>query len=99
MNQPQINSLVRSLLKVAGTVLTAHGLTSTATWINSEDVLGMVVLLVGLWQSHQVHGSIILDGGARQSAATSAPAQATPPSAPVPGTASPTDASHPFQML
>ena len=55
MNQDQINSLVRTVLKIAGTALAARGLTSTAQWVNSEDVFGLIVLLVGLWESHQTH--------------------------------------------
>ncbi len=57
MNQDQRDSLIRSLLKLAGTALAAHGLTASAAWVNSEDALGAIVLLVGLWQSHHTHGS------------------------------------------
>jgi hypothetical protein len=55
MNQAQINSLIRSVLKIAGTALAAHGLTTAASLVNSEDVFGLVVLLVAVWQSHQHH--------------------------------------------
>lgn len=57
MNQNQLNSLVRTILKIAGTALAAHGLTVSANLVNSEDVFGLVVLLVGLLQSHQTHGA------------------------------------------
>jgi hypothetical protein len=56
MNQDQINSLIRSLLKIAGSVLVARGLTVYANIVNTEDVAGLLVGVVGLWQSHEHHG-------------------------------------------
>ena len=60
MNQEQINSLVRTVLKIAGTALAAHGMTTSANLVNSEDVFGAAVLLVGLWQSHQTHADPLI---------------------------------------
>jgi hypothetical protein len=57
MNKEQTDSLIRSVLKIAGTALAAHGLTVSASIVNSEDVFGVIVLLVGVWQSHQHHGA------------------------------------------
>jgi hypothetical protein len=57
MNQDQINSLIRSLLKIAGSVLVARGLTVYANIVNTEDVAGLLVGVVGLWQSHEHHGN------------------------------------------
>jgi len=55
MNRDQRDSLIRSILKVAGAIAIAHGSTKAASIINSEDVFGLIVLLVGLLQSHQFH--------------------------------------------
>ena len=60
MNQDQIHSLVRSILKIAGAIALAHGSTKAATIINSEDAIGLIVLLIGLWQSHQTHADQLL---------------------------------------
>jgi hypothetical protein len=57
MNPDQRDSLIRSILKIAGTAALAHGLAATSTWINSEDAAGLIILLVGLWQSHIFHGA------------------------------------------
>lgn len=57
MNQDQINSMVRSVLKVAGAILVAHGATQAAAIVNCEDMIGLVITLVGLVQSHQAHWS------------------------------------------
>ncbi len=59
MNQDQVNSLIRTVLKIAGSVLMTHGLTQYATLVNSPDVCGLAVLLVGLWLSHQTHGAAV----------------------------------------
>jgi hypothetical protein len=52
MNQDQINSLIRSLLKIAGTALAAHGLSTAASIVNSQDFVGAVLVGVGLIWSH-----------------------------------------------
>jgi hypothetical protein len=57
MNTDQINSLIRSALKVVGAALMAHGLTNTATIINSPDVLGLLLTLAGLLASHWQHAA------------------------------------------
>ncbi len=57
MNQDQIESLVRTSLKIVGSVLLTHGLTDQANLINSPDVCGAIVLLVSMWQSHKFHES------------------------------------------
>lgn len=54
-NQDQFLSLVRSILKIAGSALTAHGLTQAASWVNSEDVTGVIITLAGLFWSHWEH--------------------------------------------
>jgi len=60
MNQEQINSIVRSVLKIAGSIALALGATKASSIINSEDCIGLVVLLVGLWESHQSHADTLL---------------------------------------
>jgi hypothetical protein len=55
MNTDQINSLIRSALKIVGALLLAHGLTNTANIINSPDVLGLCLTLAGLLASHWQH--------------------------------------------
>ena len=56
MNSDQLNSLVRSVLKIAGAVLMAHGATKYAAIVNTEDMAGVVVTIIGMWLSHQTHG-------------------------------------------
>jgi hypothetical protein len=55
MNQDQIDSAVRTILKIVGTYLATKGLTEQAALINGSDVAGLVTLLIGLWLSHQQH--------------------------------------------
>lgn len=78
MNEDQINSLVRTVLKIAGTALAAHGLSASASLVNSEDVFGAIVLLVGLLQSHQTHADPLAKAIANF-AAGPAPAAPTSP--------------------
>jgi hypothetical protein len=56
MNQDQIDSIVRTALKIIGALLLKHGLSDTAAIVNTPDVCGAVALLIGLWLSHQHHG-------------------------------------------
>jgi hypothetical protein len=63
MNKDQVNSLIRSLLKIAGAWLVAHGLSEYASLVNSDDVFGLLVLLVGMWQSHQRHAMPVVGLG------------------------------------
>ena len=55
MNQDQINSLIRSALKVVGGVLAARGLMASSNLVNTEDMAGLLIGLIGLWESHQFH--------------------------------------------
>jgi hypothetical protein len=55
MNKEQIQSIIRSGLKIAGSALAAHGLTKYSAIINSEDAIGFVMALVGLYLSHSNH--------------------------------------------
>jgi hypothetical protein len=59
MNQDQIDSAVRTILKIVGTYLATKGLTEQAALINGSDVAGLITLLVGLWLSHQQHQSAL----------------------------------------
>ena len=55
MNLDQFNSLVRSLLKIIGTALAAHGLNHAAGVVNSQDFIGAALLVAGLLWSHYEH--------------------------------------------
>ena len=55
MNQTQIASLIRTGLKVLGTALATHGLTTAATILNSEDVIGLIIMTYGVILSHLEH--------------------------------------------
>lgn len=55
MNQDQILSLVRSLAKIAGAALVAHGLTNAANTLNAEDTIGLIVTILGLVLSYREH--------------------------------------------
>jgi len=61
MNQDQIDSLVRSVVKIAGGILTAHGLTASATIVNSQNVIelitGIVMAVIGFYASHTTHST------------------------------------------
>jgi len=52
MNQDQINSLVRTVIKIVGSALVTHGMTQAASILNTEDVIGAVVIIVGVIWSH-----------------------------------------------
>ncbi len=56
MNLDQFNSLLRSLLKIIGSALAAHGLGQAAGIVNGEDFIGLVLLVAGLVWSHFQHG-------------------------------------------
>lgn len=49
---------VRSLVKVAGAALAAHGATKTAAIVNGEDVLGVCLVLAGFIWSHYAHKEV-----------------------------------------
>jgi hypothetical protein len=61
--------------------------------VNTEDVAGVIVSLVGLWLSHKHHAQpATSDGGTHQSAATPAPSSLRhPPSSLPPSASIPTD--------
>jgi hypothetical protein len=52
MNTDQLNSLIRSILKIIGAAFVAHGLTNAGSIVNSPDVIGVVLTLAGLIWSH-----------------------------------------------
>ena len=60
MNQAQIDSIARSALKIGGAILITHGLTQYAAILNTEDAVGLVIALLGVWQSHQQHAALPL---------------------------------------
>jgi hypothetical protein len=47
MNSDQINSLVRSIIKMAGAILVAHGASKLAATISLEPVIEGVVGVIG----------------------------------------------------
>lgn len=55
MNADQIGSLVRSVLKVLGTWLAAHGASKAGSAINAEDTIGVIMTLIGFIMSHSIH--------------------------------------------
>lgn len=59
MTQDQIDSLTRSVCKLAGGILVAHGATSMAVAVNAPDTIeavsGIVMAVVSLWASHTTH--------------------------------------------
>jgi hypothetical protein len=52
---PQIASFIRTLFKVIGTALAAHGYTSTGNFFGSEEIVGAMLTLVGVLASHNYH--------------------------------------------
>jgi hypothetical protein len=56
MNQDQIDSIIRSLAKIIGGILVAHGATQMATVINAPDVIeaigGVVTAGLSMYASH-----------------------------------------------
>lgn len=55
MNSSQFLSILRTALKVLGSALATHGAQKAAALINSEDVIGLVLLIGGVWWSHCNH--------------------------------------------
>ena len=51
----QTLSLIRTILKIVGSALATHGLQKEAEWLNSEDIAGAVILLVGIILSMKHH--------------------------------------------
>jgi hypothetical protein len=56
MNKDQLNTLIHSLVKIIGTALVTHGATKAATTLNSEDVIGAIVTVVGVVLAHTAAG-------------------------------------------
>jgi hypothetical protein len=56
MNQDQIDSLVRTLCKIGGGILAAHGAQQMATVINTPDVVeaitGIITAAISIYASH-----------------------------------------------
>jgi hypothetical protein len=57
MNSDQLNSLIRTALKVIGGILLSHDLTNAAGVVNSPDFIGGVFLIVGVLWSHFSHAT------------------------------------------
>lgn len=57
MNANQLDSIVRSVLKIIGAFLMANGLSSEAAWLNTPDVIGAFIVLAGLVLSWRHHGN------------------------------------------
>jgi hypothetical protein len=55
MNSDQLNSLVRTGLKMLGALLVAHGWTATAGVLNADSIAGALIALLGLALSHFAH--------------------------------------------
>jgi len=55
MNTDQILSSVRTLLKIAGTILVTKGVTDSAT---AEAVIGAFLTLLGIYLSHAFHADL-----------------------------------------
>lgn len=56
MNTSNLNSLIRTILKIAGAALITHGLQKDAAWLNSEDMVGALSILIGAIWSWRHHG-------------------------------------------
>lgn len=63
MNQDQIDSLIRSVVKVISPLLVAHGMTSLATTLSLqssvETIGGVVALVLAFWASHKSNAAPI----------------------------------------
>jgi hypothetical protein len=57
MNSDQIASLVRTVFKIIGAFLVAHGYAKTASLLGGEDIIGYVVAGIGILLSHINHAS------------------------------------------
>lgn len=57
MNQDQLNSAIRTILKIVGSALATHGLANAASLFNTEDFIGLVLLIAGIIWSHYHHGT------------------------------------------
>lgn len=79
MNQDQLDSLIRSVVKVIAPLLVAHGMSSLATTLtlNStvETIGGVVATVLAFWASHKSNAPT-----APTAPQPPAPAQNAPPS-------------------
>jgi hypothetical protein len=55
MNKQQVDSLIRSSLKIVGGLLAAHGYAKYASMVNCEDMAAILMALVGIFLSWQHH--------------------------------------------
>ena len=55
MTKDQVMSAARSVVKIVGAALVAHGMTKSATIVNGEDVIGVVLVIAGLFWSYYNH--------------------------------------------
>ena len=70
MNTDQFNSLIRSIIKIIGAALVAHGLTNAGSIVNSPDVIGVIMTIAGLvWSHYSLSGIPIFGLDALSSAA------------------------------
>jgi len=63
MNQDQIDSLVRTCLKMVGGILVAHGAQQMATTVTSpaviEAVIGIVTAGLSIYASHKSNAPVV----------------------------------------
>ena len=57
MNKDQTTALVHSLVKIVGSALATHGFTKAAGTLNSEDVIGAIVMVIGVILAHTATGA------------------------------------------
>lgn len=57
MNNSQLQSIIRTALKIVSGLLLAHGLNQTASVLNTPDVIGALTLILSLLWSHWAHAS------------------------------------------
>lgn len=62
MNENQIGSIIRTLLKVFATWLALHGYQTEGTLLNTPDVIALVIMAVSLAWSHFSHAAPIGSG-------------------------------------
>ena len=57
MNNAQIASHIRTVLKFASGMLIAHGMTNTAGFLNAPDISGAIILFLTALVSHFIHSA------------------------------------------
>lgn len=55
MNQSQLFSFIRSVFKISGAALAAHGANKSTELLNKEDLAGVALILIGTLWSHFRH--------------------------------------------